>query len=273
MADEITKLRKRVHSRVRDTLEEAIRPFSKFMNSQAHTVLAVMLHPAHCRSVPDFIHKIVQTIPEYEQETKVVTLDRVLSPYIMKLSDLVAGLRTDHLRADSANDGAEADFASLLGTSGEVPDEAKAEYKRFLTAAGALGNTSCENVLQWWKNHQQHFPKLSKIALHILGIPGSQIACERVFSQAGIITRHHRSRTQIGMIDTVMFVNVNLPQKEMLGSMSMQAQEHCLKGCPDDSEDCETGDDSGEESDSDDDRDDEGPGAAVTVAPQAAEAK
>ena len=38
------------------------------------------------------------------------------------------------------------------------------------------------NVLNWWKDHEKDFPKLSKLARSFLSIPASSSAAERVFS-------------------------------------------------------------------------------------------
>ena len=40
----------------------------------------------------------------------------------------------------------------------------------------------------WWKENHTHFPALALVAKQILGIPGSAIECERVFSAAGALT-------------------------------------------------------------------------------------
>ena len=51
----------------------------------------------------------------------------------------------------------------------------------------------------------------------MLGIPGAQIECERLFSAAGIVTRHRRNRTNAKKINKVMFVNYNLPMHDAIG--------------------------------------------------------
>ncbi len=74
-----------------------------------------------------------------------------------------------------------------------------------------------QTALEWWKEvGSQNHPNLAKLALHILGIPGTQIECERLFSIAGILTRHRRTRTDADLVDTIMYVNHNYPDHHAL---------------------------------------------------------
>jgi hypothetical protein len=41
------------------------------------------------------------------------------------------------------------------------------------------------NPLQWWKEHEQTFPNLSKLAYDLLAVPAMSSECERAFSRAG----------------------------------------------------------------------------------------
>lgn len=48
-------------------------------------------------------------------------------------------------------------------------------------------NAHTVNPLQWWKQHQSEFPRLSRLSRDYLAIPGSSASSERVFS-GGIFT-------------------------------------------------------------------------------------
>ncbi|KAJ7538060.1 hypothetical protein O6H91_11G033100 [Diphasiastrum complanatum] len=52
----------------------------------------------------------------------------------------------------------------------------------------------CSSPLQWWKDHEVQFPNVGFLARQILGIVGSQIECERVFSIASVLTSLRRCR-------------------------------------------------------------------------------
>nr|XP_054590879.1 uncharacterized protein LOC129154750 [Nothobranchius furzeri] len=43
-----------------------------------------------------------------------------------------------------------------------------------------------ENPLSWWKNHEQDYPQLSKIAKSLPCMPGASVSAERVFSSTCI---------------------------------------------------------------------------------------
>ncbi len=74
-----------------------------------------------------------------------------------------------------------------------------------------------QSALQWWKEiGSERHPNLAKLALHILAIPGTQIECERLFSIAGILTRHRRTRTDADLVDVIMYVNHNYPDHRAL---------------------------------------------------------
>ena len=61
MQEQIIKLRKEAHVRVRKTLMEALKPFSNITKSQAHIVLSVMLHPVHFRKLPKIVNAIAKS--------------------------------------------------------------------------------------------------------------------------------------------------------------------------------------------------------------------
>ena len=42
------------------------------------------------------------------------------------------------------------------------------------------------NILEWWKAHQDHYPKLSILCSYYLSIPASSAPSEREFSAAGL---------------------------------------------------------------------------------------
>jgi hypothetical protein len=46
----------------------------------------------------------------------------------------------------------------------------------------------CKDPLAWWRAHEVHYSYVGFVAQHILGIVGSQIEVERVFSIASICT-------------------------------------------------------------------------------------
>jgi zinc finger BED domain-containing protein 1 (E3 SUMO-protein ligase ZBED1) len=41
------------------------------------------------------------------------------------------------------------------------------------------------NPLEWWRVQEREFPRVALMAKNYLGIPGSSVPCERIFSKAG----------------------------------------------------------------------------------------
>ena len=70
--------------------------------------------------------------------------------------------------------------------------------------------------LAWWRVHENHFPNVGHLAKQILGIPGSQIETERVFSIAGVLTALRRCRLQVENLDRLVMVVKNWPNDPRL---------------------------------------------------------
>ncbi|KAL3890386.1 hypothetical protein ACJMK2_002669 [Sinanodonta woodiana] len=60
--------------------------------------------------------------------------------------------------------------------------------------------------LQWWKSHEQRFPRLAKLAKSLLCILSTSVPLERVFSTAGDIVNAQRSALKPNHVDALMFV-------------------------------------------------------------------
>lgn len=68
------------------------------------------------------------------------------------------------------------------------------------------------NVLQWWKNNQQQFPLLYKIACKLLAVPASSAASERAFSVAKNLINNKRCKiaTTDDSVNKIMFLHSNI---------------------------------------------------------------
>lgn len=60
--------------------------------------------------------------------------------------------------------------------------------------------------LEFWKNHQQKFPFLSKYARSILSIPATTTNVEREFSTAGWILNERRTNLQPDKLENMLLV-------------------------------------------------------------------
>ncbi|KAM9306409.1 E3 SUMO-protein ligase ZBED1-like [Pholidichthys leucotaenia] len=64
--------------------------------------------------------------------------------------------------------------------------------------------------LTWWKQHETHFPRLSKLAKKYLSIPATSAPSERVFSTGGNIVTCTRACLKPESVDRLVFLARNL---------------------------------------------------------------
>ncbi len=74
--------------------------------------------------------------------------------------------------------------------------------------------------LQWWEKHESMFPTSSFCAKQILGIVGSQIEIEKIFSLARILTSLRRCHLQSKFLDKLIFVSKNWPHDPRISCKS-----------------------------------------------------
>ncbi len=74
--------------------------------------------------------------------------------------------------------------------------------------------------LQWWHKHEAMFPIVGFLAPQILGIIGSQIETERIFSLVGILINLRRCCLPTKNFKKLIFVNKNWPNDLRIGCKS-----------------------------------------------------
>ena len=70
------------------------------------------------------------------------------------------------------------------------------------------------NLLNWWREHEQTFPILSKIAKKIHSIVATSAPSERIFSKAGNIVNEKRSRLTPANVNNFVLLHTNLYKAE-----------------------------------------------------------
>lgn len=65
------------------------------------------------------------------------------------------------------------------------------EISRYLKEPRADKNT---DIAQWWKENQNVYPNLNRMARDFFSIQATSVPAERLFSKAGLIIRKHRNR-------------------------------------------------------------------------------
>ncbi len=66
------------------------------------------------------------------------------------------------------------------------------------------------NPLEWWRQHEAHFPQVAKLAKKYLCIPATSAPSERAFSTSGNIVTCQRSALKPERVDQLVFLALNL---------------------------------------------------------------
>lgn len=67
-----------------------------------------------------------------------------------------------------------------------------------------------QTLLQWWQANHYFYPQLATLAKKYLAVPASSVPSERVFSLAGIVVDKKRSRLKPDLVDTLIFMKMNM---------------------------------------------------------------
>ncbi|XP_061435378.1 LOW QUALITY PROTEIN: uncharacterized protein LOC133360588 [Lethenteron reissneri] len=67
-----------------------------------------------------------------------------------------------------------------------------------------------EDPLDWWAGHEFKFPQLALAAKHYLGVPGTCVPSEWVFTAAGDIVTARRAHITVDEVDRLVFLGNNL---------------------------------------------------------------
>lgn len=67
-----------------------------------------------------------------------------------------------------------------------------------------------DNPLSWWRENENNYPLLARLAKRYLCVPGSSVASERVFSTAGDIITAKRSCLTPAHVNELLFLQKNL---------------------------------------------------------------
>lgn len=64
--------------------------------------------------------------------------------------------------------------------------------------------------LEWWCENSKHYQGLAKLAKKYLCITATSVSSERLFSKAGELVSHKRSRLKPKNVDMFFFLNQNM---------------------------------------------------------------
>ncbi|KAM8723706.1 E3 SUMO-protein ligase ZBED1-like isoform 2-T2 [Acanthopagrus schlegelii] len=148
--------------------------------------------------------------------------DRVAPIQARLMSEMAASLSmgpSDGGTADRAEDDAPSTSKKkkTLGSFFKITERARPTHPPQQALATELQSylqcadlDSEENPLDWWREHQRVYPRLSKLAKKYLGIPATSAPSERVFSTGGNIVTCLRSSLKPESVDRLVFLAKNL---------------------------------------------------------------
>jgi hypothetical protein len=82
------------------------------------------------------------------------------------------------------------------------PADLRGELDRYLTA----DVEQAPDVLAWWHERRNTYPRLSRMAIDYLSIPATSVDVERVFSKGRILLSHLRSRLSVQSTRALMCI-------------------------------------------------------------------
>ena len=71
-------------------------------------------------------------------------------------------------------------------------------------------------------------PMLRDVARIVLGVPASQIECERVFSEAGLVTSGLRNRLGVENLDALVVISRNVDVKSVMRDAIFSGARICI---------------------------------------------
>ncbi len=92
------------------------------------------------------------------------------------------------------------DLDELLGMSTASMDfdvasvEGESQLQAYMQVQQVPNDT---DPLMWWKEHQQEFPDLTRMARQYLAVPATSGSPERFFSRVGLVQNEQRGHTHI----------------------------------------------------------------------------
>lgn len=213
------KIKVIIRQHIKNKLAPGVFPILGFSKERAHEVMALMLDPRYCRG------QTFQAVHSDPDEVKALWkryTEECLVPSAVQLTIFLQAQSTEKPTADNDDnppketnehagiDDSDDDSGSGQG-SAEITKKVEAEV-RMMRKAKDLPNFGDKQVspLTWWSKHATLYPSLAELARIVLGIPGSQIECERVFSLAGLLTSQLRNRMSPENLGSIVFVSKNL---------------------------------------------------------------
>jgi len=94
------------------------------------------------------------------------------------------------------------------GTSDSPSSTVAGEVERYLAQHPVPAATP---AVDWWRENEQRFPSVARVAKRYLSAPPTSVASERLFSAAAQVYTDRRNRLAPKRADMLLFLKHNLP--------------------------------------------------------------
>ncbi|CAE6411234.1 unnamed protein product [Rhizoctonia solani] len=117
-------------------------------------------------------------------------MDYLYETYKIDVSDTVAGFPTDAPQPQPAESHKRGWIDDLLAT---VSNPSHPAFEELVDYFNGKYQYKCGDILIWWKEHEVHFPVLSRIARDFLAIPATSVSVEQLFSRCKLVVSDYRN--------------------------------------------------------------------------------
>ncbi|MCP4350704.1 MAG: hAT transposon family protein, partial [Desulfobacterales bacterium] len=120
----------------------------------------------------------------------------------------VASPSTSNLGSFFEDDFSQEDMVTT--TSDDVMTKISQEVDHYARIKLTAKDKESLNLLNWWKTRKNEYPYLFKAVKALLCTPATSVPSERVFSEAGYISRARRSRILPFNLNNTLFIKKNM---------------------------------------------------------------
>ena len=101
----------------------------------------------------------------------------------------------------------------------------RAELDLYLSTRNSIGKVKPHEVLDWWKQRRDQFPKLCEVVKNIYTIQATSCAVERTFSTGGLTVTAKRTKLKPENVHKIVFIRENYKKLNITKLITSNAKE------------------------------------------------
>ena len=91
----------------------------------------------------------------------------------------------------------------------DLRQKVDSEIKQYLRLTLTADQKEHLNILDWWRIYKDFYPCLFNAAQACQHVPDTSVPAERIFSVAGYVVRHRRTKLLPDYVNKLIFLNQN----------------------------------------------------------------